>query len=325
MIMSFFALAILILLHEAGHFFAARWFHIPVPEFSIGFGARIFGWKRNGTTYTLRAIPLGGYIKTDDLSGRPVRQRVLVALAGPAANLLFAYLVFTFTSFVGVPQLTTRIGTVFAGHPAAAAGIQPGDRVTSVNGKHVTTWTEMITLIDQGRDREVKLTVETEQRDRFISLKPEIREGRGVIGVKADGETTSTSSGANAPQEGWRLTWGNLKSSSGMFLSLVSFKNFNKLGGPLYIAKAGAEQSHLGIIPLLYFMAIISSNLVTLNLLPIPILDGGLVLLAAWEGIFRKPFNATFARVLTGLSLGLMVSLALFALINDIARMIKPS
>ncbi|MRR36142.1 peptidase M50, partial [bacterium] len=151
MILSVIALCVLVLVHEYGHFRAARFFGVPVPEFSIGFGPRFFGWERNGTVYSLRAIPLGGYIRTaDSLLRRPAGQRIIVALAGPAANLVFAYLAFTTAALVGIPQMTTRIGEVFPGLPAAVAGIRPADRVLAVDGHAVATWTEMISRIDQG-------------------------------------------------------------------------------------------------------------------------------------------------------------------------------
>ncbi|ANA41735.1 hypothetical protein A2G06_16465 (plasmid) [Geobacter anodireducens] len=324
MILSIIALGVLILMHEAGHFFAARWYSIPVPEFSIGFGPRLFGWECNGTAYSLRAIPLGGYIKTDEsLLKRPARQRIIVSLAGPAANLVFAYLAFTTAALVGIPQMTTKIGEVFPGRPAAVSGIQPADRVIEVDGKSVSTWAEMISRIDQGRERNVLLTVATGHGEMTISVKPEIREGRGVIGVKAAGETVPLRYGMRSFGEGWKMTWNNVEASAILFASLFSLQSLNDVAGPLYIAKAGAEQSRLGLMALLYFMGIISANLVTLNLLPIPVLDGGTVLVTIWERVFRRPLHEKVQRVMTALSLGLIVSLMLYAVLNDISRMVR--
>ena len=324
MILSIIALGILILVHEYGHFRAARWFGVAVPEFSIGFGPRLCGWSHKGTAYLLRAIPLGGFVKTDDsLLERPARQRIIVSLAGPAANLIFAYLAFTIAALVGIPQMTTKIGEVFAGYPAAAAGIRPADRVVAVDGRKVSSWSEMIALIDQGRDRNIVLTVQTGQGEQTHTLRPEIREGRGVIGVKASGETFPLKYGAGAFSEGLRLTWGNISSSAGMFLKLFSGQTMKNIAGPLYIAKAGAEQSHLGLMALLYFMGVISANLVTLNLLPIPVLDGGSVLMTLCERGFRRPVPEKVQRVLTALSLGLIVSLMLYTALNDITRMLQ--
>ena len=324
MILSIIALGILILVHEYGHFRAARWFGVAVPEFSIGFGPRLCGWSHKGTAYSLRAVPLGGFVKTDDsLLGRPARQRIIVSLAGPAANLIFAYLAFTIAALVGIPQMTTKIGEVFAGHPAAAAGLRPADRVLAVDGKKVSTWAEMIALIDQGRDRSIALAVQTGQGQQTYTLRPEIREGRGIIGVKAAGESIPLKYGAGAFSEGWRLTWGNISSSAGLFLKLFSGQTMKNMAGPLYIAKAGAEQSHLGLMALLHFMGIISANLVVLNLIPIPVLDGGSVLLILWERVFRRPLHEKVQRVLTAISLGLIVSLMLYTALNDITRMLQ--
>lgn len=324
MILSIIALGILILVHEYGHFRAARSFGVAVPEFSIGFGPRLCGWSHKGTAYSLRAIPLGGFVKADEsLLDRPASQRIIVSLAGPTANLLFAYLAFTIAALVGIPQMTTKIGEVFDGHPAAVAGIRPGDRVVAVDGKKVSSWSEMIAIIDQGRDRNIMLTVQTGHGEQTYSLRPEIREGRGVIGVKASGESFPLKYGAGAFSEGLRLTWGNISSSAGMFLKLVSAQTMKNMAGPLYIAKAGAEQSRLGFMALLYFAGIISANLVVLNLIPIPVLDGGSVLLILWERIFRKPLHEKVQRVLTALSLGLIVSLMLFTALNDVTRMLR--
>lgn len=324
MVLSIIALGVLILIHETGHFLAARWYGIPVPEFSIGFGPRILGWERNGTAYSLRAIPLGGYIKTDDsLLTRPAGQRISVAVAGPAANLVFAYLAFTTAALVGIPQMTTKIGEVLSGHPAAMAGINPADHVIAVDGRKVTTWVEMTALIDQGRERLVSLSVSTGQGVKTISLQPEILEGRGVIGVKAAGETFPLRYGLRSFGEGWRLTWSNVEASAGMFLKLFSLQTLNNVTGPLYIAKAGAEQSRLGLMALVYFMGVISANLVTLNLLPIPVLDGGTILMTMWEKVRRKPVHEKVQRVMTALSVGLIISLMLFALLNDVGRLSK--
>ena len=324
MILSIIALGILILVHEYGHFRAARWFGIEVPEFSIGFGPHLCRWTYKSTVYSLRTIPLGGFVKTDDsLLERPASQRIIVSLAGPAANLLFAYLAFTFAALVGIPQMTTKIGEVLDGYPAAAAGIRPDDRVVAVDGKKVSNWAEMIALIDQGRDRNILLTVQTRQGEQTHTLRPEIREGRGVIGVKASGESFPLKYGAGAFSEGFRLTRENINSSASMFLNLFSGQTMKNIAGPLYIAKAGAEQSHHGLMALLCFMGVISANLVTLNLLPIPVLDGGSVLMTLCERGFRRPVPEKVQRVLTALSLGLIVSLMLYTTLNDITRMLR--
>jgi regulator of sigma E protease len=135
-----------------GHLGAAKLVGVNVPEFSLGFGKVLARRKLGDTEYCLRWFLLGGYVKTEDgFQDRPPLTRISVALAGPASNLLFAFIIFSIISFVGLPQLTATIGQVFLGRPAARAGLLPGDIVASVDGQPVTKWSEMTARVTEGK------------------------------------------------------------------------------------------------------------------------------------------------------------------------------
>ena len=174
MIATILAIAFLILVHELGHLLAAKLLGVQVPEFSLGFGKVLARRKFGETEYCLRWFLLGGYVKTEDLfQERLALTRILVALAGPASNLLFAFLIFSIVSFVGLPQLTATIGQVFPGRPAAKVGLLPGDKVISVNGRSVTKWTEMTALVTEGKGRAVRLVVQRGHGNLIVSVIPE--------------------------------------------------------------------------------------------------------------------------------------------------------
>lgn len=324
MILTIIAICFLILLHEAGHFAAAKCYGIGVTEFSIGFGKSILQREKNGTTYFLRIFPFGGYVKLDDnFNQAPSSVRIKVAFAGPAANLIFAFLAFALVSFVGLPQLTAKIGQVFPGHPAARAGLQPGDRVAVVDGHPVVKWAEMTALVTEGKGRAVRLEVQRGQSVLEVSTVPETVKGKGLLGIKASGETISTPYGLlPAIEKGTIITGEQLKASATLFLKLIGFAPVDVIG-PVQIVKVGAEQAGFGWVSLLYFIAVLSANFVTFNLIPIPILDGGLVLFAFMEMVTGRKINKKVQLMATKISMALIMGLMTFVFLNDLVKMVK--
>jgi len=324
MIFTLIALGSLIFIHESSHFLASIAAGIPVEEFSVGFGKVLFQKELNGTKYSLRLFLIGGYVRlSDSFRDQSPRIRIFVALAGPAANLLFALLAFTLVCSAGLPELTSKIGTIYPGHPAATAGFLPGDRVLAVEGRPVAKWMEMTDLVNQGKDRSLLLTVQRGQRNLNILVRPEIQEGRGVIGVKASGESvTKRFGGLDSITEGGRLVVQNLESAGSLLLRLVTLQKAD-VAGPLKILKIGQEQSEFGISSFLNFCAILSVSFFIFNLIPLPALDGGIILLALFEALSGRQVNIEYENKLTKIGISIILSLMMFVLLSDAATIFQ--
>jgi regulator of sigma E protease len=322
MIITIIALGFIVFLHEAGHFLAAKAVGVSVDEFSVGFGKILLRKKVNGTDYSLKVFLLGGYVKLEDaFRDRRSRTRIFVGLAGPTANLLFAFITFSVVSFVGLPELTTKIGTVFAGHAAAKAGILPGDRVIAVDGRPVSRWMEMTSAINDGKKRNLRVTVRRGQDNLDVVVRPELQEGRGVVGIKASGESVAVRYGMDSAIEGWRLVMQNLKSSVDLFLQLAAFKSTD-VAGPVRILALGAEQVKFGLVSMFNFVSILSVSFFIFNMIPIPVLDGGLIFIALLEAVIGRQINRKLEQTITKVGLAIIVGLMMFIFLSDLAKLI---
>ena len=342
-------LGILIFVHEVGHFLVARRLGVGVTKFSFGFGPKLAGITRGETEYLISAIPLGGYVKlvgeseSDEVPPeeqdrafyrKPVWVRMAVVAAGPAANLGFAFLVFWLLFLGGVPSLTPKIGEVLPDTPAAHAGLQAGDLVVRVGGKEITTWEELAAGIrEAGAGRELLLTVRRGEKEFEVAVTPETREGRTIFGEKVNGpkigvvasneivhrKINPVAAIGRAAEETWRLIALTVLTVVKLVMRVLPS---DTLGGPILIAQMAGDQAKEGISPFAYFLGLLSVNLGILNLLPIPILDGGHLLFFSIEALRRKPLSPE-ARVMAQ-QVGLAVILMLTALVfyNDIARLI---
>lgn len=339
-------LGLLIFVHELGHFLFAKLFGVGVEKFSLGFGPKIFGKTIGDTEYLLSAFPLGGYVKMvgesseaevsqEDLDrsfmGKPPLQRIAIVAAGPVFNLLFAALLFIMVYMIGVPAATTRIGEVIAGKPAALAGLQTKDLVTSVNGKPVSRWDEFSSTIAGSQGAPLDIVVERAGKVLAFRIVPETKEGKNlfgekifypVIGVVAAAEmVTDRYSPLDAVVKGCQQTWKVIT------LTIVSIGKLiervvplDSVGGPIMIAKMAGEQASAGGVNFLAFMALLSINLGILNLLPVPILDGGHLFFYFWELIFRKPVSMKTREMAQQVGLVLLIGLMVLAFYNDIVR-----
>lgn len=230
---------------------------------------------------------------------------------------------FIIVSFVGLPQLTSKIGQVFPGRPAANAGILPDDRVVAVNGQQVVKWSEMTALVTEGKGRAVHLKVQRGQRFIDFATVPENIGGKGMLGVKAFGETVSTPYGLLASiKNGAQITGEQLKASAILFLKLIGFAPVEVMG-PVQIVKAGSEQVAFGWANLLFFVAVLSANFVTFNLIPIPVLDGGLILFAFIEMATGRRIDKKIQLLVTKISMALIIGLMTFVFLDDLTKLVK--
>jgi regulator of sigma E protease len=363
--MSFFGfivvLGVLIFVHELGHFMAARAVGIGVHRFSIGLGpATPLHFERGDTEYVLAWIPFGGYVKMaseeeqrqmEALEGgapekvfppeqlfenKPLWARILVISAGVLMNTLFAWVLFSGLNGVyGVPGTLAEagLGGIVQESPAAEAGLLAQDRILAVDGEEISSWGELVERIELRPGRLMRFRVERSGEILEIEATPRSREARDP----ATGERVQVGQlGIESPrvEVGWgeaiRLGasqtvgggWLVVQSVKGMLFGEISAR---ELGGPLQIARFAGETARAGLRPFLSFMAFLSINLAVLNLLPIPVLDGGHLMFLLYEGILRRPVPLAVRERLLQVGLFLLLGLMVFAVGNDVWRMFTGS
>ncbi len=347
---AFIVLGFLIVVHEFGHFLVAKWAGVGVIKFSVGFGPRLFGRVVNGTEYALSAIPLGGFVKMvgeDPESTEPVDprvsfshqnvwKRIAIVLAGPVFNLLFAFLIFVGVLLAygeRVPVDAARIGGVTPDMPAARAGLLAGDLITGVDGRPISTWDELSAAIRGGGGRPAELTVQRDGAELRLSITPEARPDKTIFG-EVVGETylIGIERGVEQVRIGPLDALVNGASQTlwwcqTLVLSVVKIIQgripAQDIGGPILIVQAAGQQAQVGLESLLLFMAVISINLGILNLLPIPILDGGHLLFFALEVVMRRPLDLRHREIAQQVGLVILIGLMAFAFYNDILRVLR--
>jgi regulator of sigma E protease len=345
-------LGLLIFVHELGHFLFAKLFGVRVLKFSLGFGPKVAGKVVGETEYVISAFPLGGYVKMfgenpdeqqvapEDkkvsFAHKPVWQRFMVVLAGPLFNLLFAVVLFfmVFTT-VGVPTAvdTTRIGKVNENSPAAVAGMQTDDVILAINGEKTLGWLDVLEGVKSSGGQPVEVLIERGGEQIALEIVPAIDTVRNVFGeeveqrfmigiMKADELTYEKSSILEALQNACMQTWMYISLTVLGFIKIIQqVVPASEIGGPILIAQIAGEQMKAGWLNLIYFMSLLSVNLGILNLLPIPVLDGGHLVFLTIEGLRRKPMNERAQIVAQQVGIGLLGTLMIFVFYNDIVRL----
>ena len=338
-IIAVICLGILIVLHELGHFLAARKFGVYIHEFSVGFGPKLFSRKGDETEVSLRLVPLGGYVRfageegiepDEDidipeerlLTSLPPAKRALVMLAGPLMNLVVAMVAFFLVlSFVGIAKPTTQIAEVVAGYPAYEAGIQPGDRIIRVEDAEISEWGDMVALVQKRTGVPTTIVVEREGNILSFTLTPIDVSGTGIIGVKA--EVTTVRFGVfRGIKEAFLETifvsvaW--IATVAGMIGGAIA----PELTGPVGISQILGEAARQGIGQLLYVLGFLSANFALINLLPIPSLDGSRLLFVAVEGIRGKPIDPAKENIIHFIEFFLLMVLFIVITYKDILLLV---
>jgi regulator of sigma E protease len=341
-------LGLLIFVHELGHFLVAKRSGVTVLRFSLGFGPRLLGFKRGDTDYCLSLIPLGGYVKmlgeepgeeveeeqrATSFSFQPVSKRIAIVLAGPFSNFLLAIVIFAFIyALSGIPQLTPEIGSVSAGSPAEQAGLLAGDKVAAINGKTIADWEELSGLIEKLGEQPLSLQIERGETHLAITVTPRVTEvknifgepiKRAVIGITASGKISIKKENPlyavyYSVLQTWNLSKLFLVTVGKLIEGVVSIKT---LGGPILIAQMAGQQANEGLLNLIHFIALISVNLAVLNLLPIPVLDGGHILFFTIEGLLGKPIGQRKIEWAQKAGMLILLVLMVFVFYNDIMRL----
>lgn len=342
-------LGILIIVHEFGHFIVARICGVGVEKFSVGFGKTIFSRRVGDTEYIWAVVPLGGYVKLvgedpdeeaeavdpeKSFNNKPVRSRLAIVSAGALFNIFLAVVIFFGIYLLGVPVALDdpRIGGLVPGKPAEKAGLLTDDVVSAVDGVPVKTWDEMAEIIQSNPGRALTLEITRKETSFPVTITPEQSEVSnlkgekvkiGQIGITRAEEVQSfgvTESAYRAVERTLAVSyltyWGIYKMVTGE----ISPKN---IGGPIFIGQLAGEQIRKGLTAYASLTAIISINLGVINLLPIPILDGGHVIFLFLESIFRRPVKVRHREIAQQVGLFLLISLMVFAFYNDIMRFIS--
>ena len=436
-------IGILILIHELGHFFVARWCGVGVERFSIGFGPVLFRWRGKETEYCLSAIPMGGYVKMmgeeSPLEGgggapfdadkafalKPLAARFLIVFAGPGMNFVLAAVIFTIVlATVGRPVWPAMVGRVAEGSPAAAAGLRTDDVVTRVDGRPVAYWEDLDRAVAASNGRPLALTVQRGSAEQTVSVTPRrttvrdpifrepkeawelgagprltpqigsvnsgspaekagLRAGDLVVAiagqqvltpdelmqaiqkrggktfditVERDGRPQTVSVTATAVKDkgptgqdveigrigvgivtkvvhyepygpllavpyGWIKAWEmTVLTAKGLWKVVSRQIDSSNIGGPIQIATEAGRQAKEGVASLALFTAIISVNLALLNLLPVPMLDGGHLFFFVIEAILGRPLSLKKREAAQQLGFVLLMLLMVYALYNDLVR-----
>jgi regulator of sigma E protease len=347
------ALGPLVFFHELGHYFVARLFGVGAESFSIGFGKEIAGWTdKRGTRWKVGWLPLGGYVKfvgdlnpvsmpgeaEQDLSPeerrrsfhhRPVWQRFLIVLAGPMANFVLAILIFAaFFAILGVPRTANVVTAVDSGSAAEAVGIKAGDRILSIAGRETRTFEDISQVVMLRPGAQIDLQVDrhgkvmtipvkvgtAEQRDQFGQV---FKVGRlGVFGGQRQYARIPVTQLAPAATQ---FTWSMTRSIVDALAQIVSGRrSVKELGGPLKMAQIAGQQASLGLFEFVYLVALFSINLGFINLLPVPVLDGGHLALYTIEAVRRRPVSLRAQEWAFRGGLALLLALLLFTTLNDL-------
>lgn len=336
---AIFVFGLLVLVHEFGHFITAKMTGMRVDEFAIGFGPKLISRKRGETLYSLRAVPLGGF---NDIAGmdsdnntagergfceKPVLSRMVVILAGATMNFVLPIVLF-FGIFAtigeGVPSNEPIIGGIVENMSAAKAGLKEGDRILSVDGQTVTTWKEFTDKLKTvAPDTNLQLRYKRGEEISEVTLSPKYneQEKRALIGVQS-----SVVYEPKSIPESFTLAIEHTKDiTTFMIESIVRLfkepEQTENLAGPIGIVQMAGQVAEHGLIPLLNFAALLSINLGIINLLPVPVLDGGHFVNLCIEAIRGKPLGNKAVAYTQRVGIALLLMLMLFATKNDIMRL----
>lgn len=334
LVASIVIFGLLVFFHEFGHFMVAKRLGIGVLEFAIGFGPKLVSVERGGTSYSIRALPLGGMCRLlgedpEDGKGEgnfqnsPLSHRLAVVAAGPLMNFVLAFLLFFLIYFFifGVPQVgSTGLGEVFPGDRADKAGLKAGDVILSVNGQEKGSWDSLVQAINSNPENELALLVERDGRREEISVTPRLdpRTEKGMIGIAPQSQKYSLISSINL---GLSNTWWFTRFIVVNIAQIITRQVPADVAGPIGIVQMVGEVAHTGLSNLMTLTAILSLHLGLLNLLPIPALDGSRIMFFFIEALRGKPVDPMKESMIHFIGFTFLILLTIFIAFKDLARL----
>lgn len=355
-----FVLTVVVFVHELGHFLVARWCGVAVKTFSIGFGPEIAGFTdRHGTRWRLSWIPLGGYVKFIDdenaasagqksleqlspedrkrsFQSKSLGQRAAVVAAGPIANFIFAILIFTaIFALFGERITAAKVDIVNPGSAAERAGFLPGDRVISIDGQTIGSFSEMQRIVGTSPDQPLHFVVDRGGKIVEITATPERKEitdhfgntiRLGLLGIQRSASPDDWTLKRHDPVTAFGMAvkecYFVISRSLGYLYDVVTGREAaDQLGGPIRIAQVSGQVATAGFVALLNLAAIISVSIGLLNLFPIPMLDGGHLLFYSIEAIRGRPLSESTQEIGFRIGLAFVLMLMLFATWNDLIHL----
>ena len=355
-----FVLTVVVFVHEFGHFLVARWCGVAVKTFSIGFGPEIAGFTdRHGTRWRLSWIPLGGYVKfiddenaasagqksleqlspedrTRSFQGKSLGQRAAVVAAGPIANFIFAILIFTaIFALFGERITAAKVDIVNPGSAAERAGFLPGDRVISIDGQTIGSFSEMQRIVGTSPDQPLHFVVDRGGKTVEITATPERKEitdhfgntiRLGLLGIQRSASPDDWTLKRHDPVTAFGMAvkecYFVISRSLGYLYDVVTGREAaDQLGGPIRIAQVSGQVATAGFVALLNLAAIISVSIGLLNLFPIPMLDGGHLLFYSIEAIRGRPLSESTQEIGFRIGLAFVLMLMIFATWNDLIHL----
>jgi regulator of sigma E protease len=352
-------LGAVVFVHEFGHFFIARLCGVKVEVFSIGMGPELIGrTDRRGARWRLSAIPVGGYVRfagdrnaasvgdadalaamspaerRQTLAGQPLAARAAIVAAGPLANLIMAVIILSGLAYVyGDRILSPRVDAVVAGSPAEQAGFAPGDVVESINGRTVASFDDIVDIVTLRAGEALSVIVERDGRPLTLTATPTLttidtpmgpeRAGRLGLAANATSVRVVYPGPIGAVRSGLADSW-RIVTETGEYLSrvVVGRSAPDQLSGPVRIAKMSGAAASLGLGAYIKLAAILSLSLGLMNLLPVPLLDGGHLMFYALEAARGRPLNRATQEVAMRVGAALVLSLMAFVTVNDIRSLL---
>ncbi len=337
---------LLVLFHELGHFSLAKLTGVQVYEFSIGFGPCLAGFRKGETTYNLRVVPLGGFVRmagmdpeedhretvknmNDDTGAtagsfmhKSVPKRIAIIAAGPLMNFVLAILLFAFSFLVfGLPTNRNIVGDVIKGKPAAVIGIKPGDVITRINNTPVKTWIEITDIIHQNPNKQIKVEVKRDQEAKVFHVVPEVdpEDRWGKIGITYETEKLGL---WQSLKLGSIKTYEVLKLTVAFVGKMMAREMPVQLSGPVRITYELGKAAEMGFIFLVNIAGFLSIQIGLFNLLPIPALDGSRLMFLGLEGIRGIPIDPSKENFIHLVGLALLLLLMVVITYHDIIHMI---
>ncbi|MDR3592796.1 MAG: RIP metalloprotease RseP [Negativicutes bacterium] len=335
-IATIFVIGLLVFFHELGHFITAKAVGMKVHEFALGFGPKLLSKQGGETLYSLRVIPLGGFNKIAGMdpdeeqdqfsfNAKPIWARMLVIVAGPLMNFFLPILLFVII-FLGAgidtPSDAAVIGTVLQDRPAARVGLAAGDRVLSVNDIQIDSWRQFVSIIQVSAGKQLVLAYDRDNQKGSVTITPEFdpKANRGIIGV-----VPLIVNYRPGPLEAVSLACQQVYAIGTSMLSgigqMITGRAPADVAGPIGVAQMAGQVAQMGILPLLQFSAFLSINLGLINLLPVPVLDGGHIVTLAVEAVRRKPLSPQKMQYIQMIGFTLLMLLLLLATFKDITRL----